>query len=68
MSTHNIGFYEEISKIIPELTSNIIKYAPYLFFWSSSSWLLKELTVSVCLISIGKLFQNNYMKAQGVPQ
>ena len=32
MSTHNIGFYEEISKIIPEL-SNIIKYAPYLFFW-----------------------------------
>ena len=22
MSTHNIGFYEEISKIIPELSSN----------------------------------------------
>ena len=33
MSTHNIGFYEEISKIISELSSNIIKYAPYLFFW-----------------------------------
>ena len=31
MSTHNIGFYEEISKIIPELSSNI-KYAPDLFF------------------------------------
>ena len=24
MSTHNIGFYEEISKIIPLLSSNII--------------------------------------------
>ena len=31
MSTHNIGFYEEISKIIFELSSNIIKYAPYFF-------------------------------------
>ena len=26
MRTHNIGFYEEISKIIFELSSNIIKY------------------------------------------
>ena len=31
MSTHNIGFYEEISKVIFELSSNIIKYAPYFF-------------------------------------
>ena len=30
MSTHNIGFYEEISKIITKLSSNIIKYAPYI--------------------------------------
>ena len=29
MSTHNIGFYEEIRKIINLLSSNIIKYAPY---------------------------------------
>ena len=29
MSTHNIGFYKEISKII----MNIIKYAPYFFCW-----------------------------------
>ena len=28
MSTNNIGFLEEISKIIPKLSSNIIKYAP----------------------------------------
>ena len=28
MSTHNISFYEEISKIIPKLSSNTIKYAP----------------------------------------
>ena len=31
MSTHNIGFYEEISKIIPQLSSNI-KYEPYLCY------------------------------------
>ena len=28
MSTHNIGFYEDLTKIIFELSSNIIKYAP----------------------------------------
>ena len=33
MSTHNIGFYVEISKIISLLSSNIIKYALYLFFF-----------------------------------
>ena len=31
MSTHNIGFFEEISKSITYLSSNIIKYAPYFF-------------------------------------
>ena len=30
-STHNIGFYEDLTKIIFELSSNIIKYAPYFF-------------------------------------
>ena len=34
MSTHNIGFYEDLTKIIFELSSNIIKYAPYFFCWS----------------------------------
>ena len=29
MSTHNIGFYEDLTKIIFEFSSNIIKYAPY---------------------------------------
>ena len=33
MSTHNIGFYEEFTKVIFELSSNIIKYAPYFFCW-----------------------------------
>ena len=32
MSTHNIGFYEDLKKIIFQLSSNIIKYAPYLIF------------------------------------
>ena len=31
MSTHSIGFYEDLTKIIFELSSNIIKYAPYFF-------------------------------------
>ena len=35
MSTHNIGFYEDLTKIIFQLSSNIIKYALYLFFWAS---------------------------------
>ena len=30
MSTHNIYYYEEISKIIPKLSTNIIKYPSYL--------------------------------------
>ena len=34
MSTHNIGFYEDLAKIIFELSSNIIKYAPYFFCWA----------------------------------
>ena len=29
MSTHNLGFYEDLAKIIT--SSNIIKYAPYFF-------------------------------------
>ena len=37
MSTHNIGFYEEISKIISQLSSNIIKYTLYLFFFALST-------------------------------
>ena len=32
MSTCNIGFNEDLTKIIFQLSSNIIKYAPYLFF------------------------------------
>ena len=31
MNTRNIGFYEDLTKIIFELSSNIIKYAPYFF-------------------------------------
>ena len=35
MSTHNIGFYEDLTKIIFELSSSIIKYAPYFFCWKT---------------------------------
>ena len=37
MSTHTIDLYEEISKIITKLSSNIIKYAPYFFCWLTTS-------------------------------
>ena len=30
MSTHNIGFYKDLTKIILELSSNIIKYSAVL--------------------------------------
>ena len=33
MSTHNIDFYEDLTKIIFELSSNIIKDAPFFFCW-----------------------------------
>ena len=33
MSTHNIGFNEDLTKIIFKLSSNIIKNAPYLFWY-----------------------------------
>ena len=44
MSTHNIGFYEDLTNIIFELSSNIIKYAPYFFCW--------ERTLNVLVASI----------------
>ena len=36
MSTHNIGFYEEIRKNYPLI---IIKYTTYLFFWSAFGYI-----------------------------
>ena len=36
MNTHNIGFHEDLTKIIFQLSSNFIKYAIYLFFWIQS--------------------------------
>ena len=41
MSTNNIGFYEDLTKIIFELSSNIIKYAPYFFCWSHIATLIQ---------------------------
>ena len=52
MSTHNIGFYEDLTKIIFKLSSNIIKYAPYffcclLFAYAENSFLMKNLISDV---------------------
>ena len=33
MSTHNIGFYEDLTKIILRLSSNFINYASYFFLY-----------------------------------
>ena len=38
MSTHNIGFNEDLTKIIFELSSTIIKYAPYFFCWQCAKF------------------------------
>ena len=49
MSTHTIGYYEEISKIIPILSS---KYAPYLFFYLNSNSAM-ETSKRIELLHIG---------------
>ena len=38
MSTNNIGFYEDLTQIILELSSYIIKYAPYSLLYCMSSF------------------------------
>ena len=56
MSTHNVGFNDDLSKIIFELSSNIIKYAPYFFFWKLTlrpnlgTKFLKDIKTSVATI------------------
>ena len=37
MSTHSIGFKEDLTKSIFELSSDVIKYAPYFFCWIFSA-------------------------------
>ena len=47
MSTHNIGFYEDLTKIIFQLSSNIIKYdAPYLV---TLMYLFMKFNLTLCL-------------------
>ena len=43
MSTHNIGFYEDLTKNIFELSSNIIKYAAYFFSYDTYKVILLHL-------------------------
>ena len=42
MGTHNIGFYEELTKIIFQLPSNIIKYG------SNMSLVVRKLALCIC--------------------
>ena len=51
MSTHNIGFYEDLTKIIFELSSNIIKYVPDFFccYWFHFNNLLKHIFQNIVL-------------------
>ena len=48
MSTHNIGFYEDLKKII-------IKYAPYFF-----CWIVKDTCTFVVGISLKQVFLYDY--------
>ena len=63
MSTHKISFNEEISKIIPELSSNIIKYAPYLFCVFDQPLWIVMLPVLVCTT----LFHQDNMSVCFIP-
>ena len=49
MSTHNIGFYEDLTKIIFELSSNIIKYAPYFFCWKDVAAQRYDCIYAICI-------------------
>ena len=60
MSTHNIGFYEDLIKIIFELASNIIKYAPY--FFCCFMYCLKFINV----ISRIQMYENPSLKKKSV--
>ena len=51
MSTHNIGFYEDLTKIIFELSSNIIKCAPYFFYRGGHSF-VAEGSLTSCYFSL----------------
>ena len=58
MSTHNIGFYEDLTKIIFELSSDIIEYAPYFFCWSLNENLVGDFQNSV-IVAILVTFTEN---------
>ena len=51
MSTHNIGFYEEMAKTIFQLISNIVKYALYLFISGTAVEAQSSLSISQALMS-----------------
>ena len=66
--THNIGFYEDLTKIIFELSSNIIKYAPYFFCYFDSvlslisvDWPVKIGKISFSL-TFSTIFEQNRQK------
>ena len=52
MSTRNKGFYDDLTKIIFPLSSNIIKYAPYLFIFSQH---LLQLMTQIISITVTKI-------------
>ena len=52
MRTNNIGFYEDLTKIIFQLSSNIIKYAPYLFFCYHLDKFMRQLKLLLLRVSI----------------
>ena len=63
MSTHNIGFYEDLTKIIFELSSNIIKYAPYFFCCVMVSFI--NCHPLKCAVSIHYLMHTQSMRFYG---
>ena len=66
MSTHNIGFYADSTKIIFQLSSNFIKCAPYLFFCifqhSDMNDEMRTEAMELCVTACEKFASNNEVR------
>ena len=65
MRTHNIGFYEDLAKIIFELSSNIIKYAPFIIYKVVKYWKILLIYIVYFIFSLVK-YKNLYFHSTGM--
>ena len=61
MSTHNIGFYEDLTNIIFELSSNIIKYSGQIDRSRVvESWFFSFFRGQLAILTMGESHTNAY--------